>query len=265
MPSICCSSSEHQLFIFDPTISFPLLPCDAFNLLQQDSSGKGKLCYGRDLLYLMGYGLSVCLFTSDPDFCYDVVFVPSAIPDEIDPTRIFHISLLSSLDYLSELVDIPKSMISGLDSETRFVLRECEFMFVFAQSQLNESVARLQMEKSEYGKMLGVDKLVWDLQSFISEAQGQVKRCTKWLESAKSPMDSRIEVNTEMAERVMTICQEMLANRKDILDMFYPRISSVVSSLVLNCEYEFSVFLFCSQYLVLIFLCCLLFRLMVGK
>ncbi|XP_019166916.1 PREDICTED: uncharacterized protein LOC109162687 [Ipomoea nil] len=205
---------------------------------------------------------SVCSFTSDPYFCYDVVYVSSSTPDGINPTRIFSTSLLSSLGYLSELVDLPKSMISGLDPETRFVLRECEFMFVFAQSQLNESVARLHMgENSEYGKMLGVDKLVWDLQSFISEAQGQVKRCTKWLESTKSPMDPRIEVNTEMAERVMTICQEMLANRKDILDLFYPRISSVVGSLVLNSEYDFSVFLFCSQYLVLVFLCCLLFRL----
>nr|GLL35561.1 uncharacterized protein LOC109162687 [Ipomoea trifida] len=116
----------------------------------------------------------VCIFTSDPDFCYDAVYVSSPPPDGTNPTHIFYISLLSSLGYLSDLVDLPKSTISGLDSETRFVLRKCEFAFVFAQSQLNESVARLHMEKSEYGKLLGVDKLVWDLQSLISQANGQL-------------------------------------------------------------------------------------------
>nr|GMD34139.1 pectinesterase 1-like [Ipomoea batatas] len=118
----------------------------------------------------------VCIFTSDPDFCYDAVYVSSPPPDGTNPTHIFYISLLSSLGYLSDLVELPKSTISGLDSETRFVLRKCELAFVFAQSKLNESVARLHMEKSEYGKLLGVDKLVWDLQSLISQANGQVSK-----------------------------------------------------------------------------------------
>ncbi|XP_019237801.1 PREDICTED: uncharacterized protein LOC109217953 [Nicotiana attenuata] len=206
---------------------------------------------------------AVCeLISEDPDSCFDSIasLYDAQIPllsswsngdSRINPSRIFVLSLYASRIELENVASSIEKIIS-VSPKTVGVLRNCQGMIRFSLKQLNESVVSLGVDPDE--KILAINKVVWDLQLWIGEAQGQVQRCVDLLED----IPSTVAVNINAAQQNMRNSRGILGKVDDIFDLFYPRIGTALGSLILEFEYGLTVWLFCSAYLLLGLPACLL-------
>ncbi|XP_004236206.2 pectinesterase 1-like [Solanum lycopersicum] len=210
---------------------------------------------------------SVCdLISGDPDSCFDSIATlhSAQIPSrhEINPSQIFILSLYASRIELENVVtSIEKSIseVAMIKLESVGVLRNCQGMIEFSLKKLNESEMSLGIDPAE--KTLAINKVVWDLQLWIGEAMGNVQGCYDLLEKIPSTT-VRAEIRRKSYEALqkMKNSRGILQNMDEILDLFYPRIGTALVSLAWEYDYGRTVWLFCFEYLLLIFLFCLLLR-----
>ncbi|TMX01420.1 hypothetical protein EJD97_024552 [Solanum chilense] len=210
---------------------------------------------------------SVCdLISEDPDSCFDSIATlhSAQIPSrhEINPSQIFILSLYASRIELENVVtSIEKSIseVAMIKLESVGVLRNCRGMIEFSLKKLNESEMSLGIDPAE--KTLAINKVVWDLQLWIGEAMGKVQGCYDLLEKIPSKT-VRAEIRRKSYEALqkMKNSRGILQNMDEILDLFYPRIGTALVSFAWEYDYGRTVWLFCLEYLLLIFLFCLLLR-----
>lgn len=215
---------------------------------------------------------SVCdLISGDPDSCFDSIaalhhdqissLLRSKNRDKINPSRIFILSLYASRIKLEDVASSIEKAISEVhmyDPKTVGVLRNCQGMIEFSLKQLNESEVSLGIVPDE--KILSINKVVWDLQRWIDVAMGQVQKCYDLLETIPSTIRAEIREKSYEAQQNMKNSRGILQNIDDIFYLFYPRVGTALGSLVWEFEYGLTVWLFCFEYLFLIFLFCLLLR-----
>ncbi|XP_019267663.1 PREDICTED: uncharacterized protein LOC109244950 [Nicotiana attenuata] len=181
--------------------------------------------------------------------------------DRINPSQILMLSLHASMNELFDLSSsAPETIVLHSNKpKTKSLLKECQGMFKFSLIQLNESLKSLGDDPDE--KILATNKLVWDLQSWIGEAQGQVERCIDWLEMTESTVAAEMKRRTRMCQQYMRNSRGILKNVDEIFDIFYPGTGSVFGSLILEFfQYDLYVWFLFLQYLFLFFLFCLILR-----
>ncbi|KAH0687029.1 hypothetical protein KY284_017582 [Solanum tuberosum] len=201
---------------------------------------------------------NVCdVISDDPDSCFDSIaalsdaVIPSLLwsknRDKINLSRIFILSLYSSRIELENVASSIEKAISEehmINTKSVGVLRNCQGMVKFSLKQLNESEMSLGIDPDE--KILGINKVVWDLQRWIGEAMGQVQRCIDLLEDIPSTVTAEIKEKSYAAQQNMKNSRGILQKINDILDLFYPKIGSALGSLFWEFEYGLNVWLFCS-------------------
>lgn len=205
---------------------------------------------------------SVCdLISADPYSCFDsIAALHDAQIPKINPTKVFILSLYASKIELENVASLLERAISDvhIDSNTVGKLRNCKGMIEFSLKQINESEVSLGIDPDE--KILGVKKVVWDLQRWIGEAMGQVQRCVDLLEAIPLNITVDMRDRSYVAQQNLRNSRGILGKVDDIFELFYPRIGTALGSLVWEYEYGLTVWIFCSGYLLLIFLFCLLLR-----
>ncbi|XP_059303939.1 uncharacterized protein LOC132055929 [Lycium ferocissimum] len=180
--------------------------------------------------------------------------------NKINPSQVFILSLFAARIQLQNVVFSHEKTISEVHTKPEIigVLRNCQGMIKFSLKKLNESEMSLGIDPDE--KILANNKVVWDLQRRIGEAMSQVQRCIDLLNEIPSTLTVEIRERSYAAQENMRNSRGILRNVDDIFDLFYPTIGSVLGSLVWEFEYGLTVWLFCFEYLLLIFLLVLLLR-----
>ncbi|WMV21457.1 hypothetical protein MTR67_014842 [Solanum verrucosum] len=200
------------------------------------------------------------------DSCFDTIatlhFAQIPSRDKINPSQIFILLLYASrieLENVATSIEKAISEVDMINPETVGVLRNCQGMIEFSLKKLNESEVSLGIDPDE--KILAINKVVWDLQLLIGEAMGQVQRCYDLLEKIPSTT-IRAEIRRKSYEALQNMknSRGILQNMDEILDLFYPRIGTALVSFAWEYDYGRTVWLFCFEYLLLIFLFCLLLR-----
>lgn len=188
----------------------------------------------------------VCSVTWNPHHCttsISALYNRRRLPfSKTDPSMIFTLSLHVAINKLKPLISLPKNT-------------DCGKLFNDSLSQLNGSLI-----SSDGKKSMDNETMVRDLTASIKGGISNIDKCLKRLESMRS--EWRIaRVKFYMVKVYMGNSLQILQNKNVINEQFYPDVRTILASLMLKpASYCLSLILICSQYLVIVFLVCILLR-----
>ncbi|CAK9155701.1 unnamed protein product [Ilex paraguariensis] len=172
-------------------------------------------------------------------------------PIQTHPELSFTLFLQLAIQELTNLISLPKTQISeSTHPRTESTIRECMTGFNATLSQLNRSLASINVDKGE--KTLTEEKIN-DLRRMIGGAVADHRRSFYRFEAMVS---NEARTKAQKTMRYMSNSLAILDNIETIRDKFNP----IKQLLEFVLEYLFSSWVFGSQYLVLIFLLCMLLR-----
>ncbi|CAK9138073.1 unnamed protein product [Ilex paraguariensis] len=197
----------------------------------------------------------ICSVTPYRHACFKTLYSiaqKTTTPIQSDPHQIFTLFLQLAIQELTSLTSLPKNLISKTtnDPRTESAFRDCMSLGNLALSQLNRSLASINVDTGLAEEKIN-DVTVW-----INGAEANQQNCLYELQGVDLMATYEVSVRLQRSMQYTSNSLAILVNKETILDKFNPLKQLFKSGL----EYMFSVFVFGSRYLVLIFLFCLLLR-----
>ncbi|XP_027123742.1 putative pectinesterase/pectinesterase inhibitor 26 [Coffea arabica] len=193
----------------------------------------------------------------------------SQASSKINPSQIFALSLGASFDELTILNSQRQRVISKVNASSASVfpsLQECESLISDSLRLVNMSVTKIGIVPD--GNIFKETKTVEDLMEWTSAAKESLERCRDELENDNEGLVSgkfylvRMKMQMLVTRKYLENSLVILAKMDTILDMFYHPLQSILSNFMLSASgFDFGMVFFASQYLLLVFLFCLLVRL----
>ncbi|CDP12344.1 unnamed protein product [Coffea canephora] len=214
---------------------------------------------------------ATCSLTPSRRLCFKQIWKlqQSQASSKINPSQIFALSLSASFDELTILNSQRQRVISKVNASSASVfpsLQECESLISDSLRLVNMSVTKIGIVPD--GNIFKETKTVEDLMEWTSAAKESLERCRDELENDNEGLVSgkfylvRMKMQMLVTRKYLENSLVILAKMDTILDMFYHPLQSILSNFMLSASgFDFGMVFFASQYLLLVFLFCLLVRL----
>ncbi|OIT34226.1 PREDICTED: putative pectinesterase/pectinesterase inhibitor 26 [Nicotiana attenuata] len=192
---------------------------------------------------------SICSLTQYPTTCFKSLspIYKNNPSSKINASRIFSFSFHTAIDELNKL----STLLSESNDRS---LKHCESMFNDSVRQLNSYLATLDVNFR--------NELSFVVSKSLRELMGWLYRETPKLEVCLNKLRFEYMLSSR---RVLSNSLTILSNMESVSEMFYPIIGSdqsMVASFLSNVQFVDTLCIFGVQYILLVFLFCLLLRLL---
>ncbi|CAK9155699.1 unnamed protein product [Ilex paraguariensis] len=135
-----------------------------------------------------------------------------------DPEFVFNLSIQVAVKELTNLTSLPKTLLSkSNDPSTESALKDCMSLFDDALSQLNKSVALMDVNPVEW---VLTEAKIGDLNTWISSAMSDEETCLDGLEEMGSTMVDEVRTKVQTSKEYMSNSLAILVNIQSLLDKF---------------------------------------------
>ncbi|CDP12347.1 unnamed protein product [Coffea canephora] len=212
--------------------------------------------------------------SQDPDLCF--TSISSSIKGtETEPDDIFAVSIKVAIDNVTSLAPLMREvLLSSSMTGAESALKHCTESVADSLNQLNRSLTAVLLGAKENCRVfsseapvdLGFEPLTsaqrGNVMTWLLRALGGLDTCFDVLAGVGSVAVDELSVKVYKARVQVSNSREFLLYKDKILEYFviHPAGNTSDKWLTVNFEYLSTLFMFCPQYLVLIFLFCLLLR-----
>ncbi|KAL2254035.1 UNVERIFIED_CONTAM: hypothetical protein Sindi_0198200 [Sesamum indicum] len=216
---------------------------------------------------------SVCRFARYYQTCVDSLSPLSSYGHKIHASYIFGLSIRAAFFEFYSIGTLAKKLSSKMENKhIGLVLTDCQKLFTDTISQLNRSLIMIDNYLDLDEGILAFDEVMMrELRNSTAQATNNLDRCLEGLgEEGATPrevvMIKKVMVRIEKAQMYMLNSLAILEKKDVIKEMFDPSVQSILASFMLAREYHvLTIALFCSQYLVLVFMFCSLLRVFMSR
>ncbi|PIN03346.1 Pectinesterase [Handroanthus impetiginosus] len=172
---------------------------------------------------------------------------------KIHPSDILGLSIRSVFHEFSTISTLPQELASKIDNNNiKPALIDCQNLLIDSLNQLNRSQ---NVEIIDYD-----EEMVKDLRNLMAQVKNNTGRCLDGLDGAAAaavPQQiftmKKVKMRIQKAEIYVLNSLEILEKKSEIDEMFDPNFRSILGSFMLQ-----TVGVFCLQYLVMVWLFCVL-------
>ncbi|KAI3463990.1 hypothetical protein Pfo_020653, partial [Paulownia fortunei] len=257
-----------QFFIFFLIILFTLIFCaiiSIFTVLKHHTESQSLSVNSVQAIR------SACRVTRYYYTCIDSISSQNN-HNPIHASDIFRLSIRAAFHEFYIIGTLPQELASKIQKNIRPLLTNCQNLFTDSLNQLNRSLIMTMNHQGPDEEIWAYnDEMMTDLRNMIFQAKNNVDRCLDGLEATWTAQGQigkikKLKMRIHKAEIYMSNCLAILEKRDAILEMFDPSVQSILASFMWAREnYVLTIALFCSQYLVLVFLFCSLLRVFVSR
>lgn len=214
-----------------------------------------------------------CSVTQDPELCFNSIssFIKGT---ETDPDDIFAVSIKVAIDNITSVVPLMREVLLGSSmTGAESALKYCTESVSDSLSQLNKSLTAVLLRAEENSRVFSSDVPVdlgmepstadrrGDVMTWLTRAMSGLDTCVDILDGVGSVAVDELSVKVYKARVQANNSREFLLFKEKILEHFVIRpAGNTDKRLRVNFGYLSTLFILCPQYLVLIFLFCLLLR-----
>ncbi|KAK4427925.1 hypothetical protein Salat_1561500 [Sesamum alatum] len=213
---------------------------------------------------------SVCRFTRYYQTCVNSLSPLKSYGHKIHASYVFKLFISAALFEFYSIGTLPQKLGSKIENQNiELVLTDCGKLFTDTVSQLNRSLIMIENYLGPDEEILAFNEVMMrELRNLTAQATNNVDRCLDGLvaEGATPPEIAKMRLRTEKAKMYMLNSLAILEKKDVIKEMFDPSVQSILASFILARENDvLTIALFCSQYLVLVFLFCSLMRVFLSR